>query len=153
MNYDIAKKLKDAGFPQREDFVVSAEDDLRSSTYGEGGFHSIYDSSCGEELEYLKKTPVKDWQGKGRATVYFKKEYLESEEGKYLTVYKPSLSELIEACGGSFNHLSYVREEGEMDADGNVLSWVAKAIHDFGECQGSTPEESVANLYLKLHEK
>ncbi len=143
MDYALAKKLKDAGFPQREDFILNNEViDLKGVSHSEIGFHCIYDSSCGEELEYLKKTPVKDWQGKGRATVYFAKEYLESEEGKYLTVYKPTLSELIEACGDRFNCLERM-----------IGCWIAiydgDAAYFIGE--GITPEEAVAHLWLELN--
>jgi len=105
MNYELAKKLKDAGFPQHSENVLSHEDlseeghvKLRSSHTAKR-IHVVYDSSCGETLEYLKQRPVEAWYGKGRATIFFSREYLDSEEGKYLTAYRPALSELIAECG------------------------------------------------------
>ena len=53
----------------------------------------------------------------------------------------PTLSELIEACGGDFDHLK-----------NNIHEWKAVSIRlDFG--RGTNPEEAVAKLYLALHKK
>lgn len=88
MNYELAKKLKDAGFPQ-------TDDEQRTANHPDG---------------------VSDW------------------------AYCPTLEELIEACGNTFDALIF-------NADGR---WTCSGSGSIVE--GDTPEEAVANLYLKLHE-
>lgn len=68
----------------------------------------------------------------------------DSREGSY---HVPTLSELIEACGDKF-HALLARGNGGDD------NWEARSEGQFGSrVTGSTPEEAVASLYLKLHEK
>lgn len=58
------------------------------------------------------------------------------------SLWQPSLSELIEACGEKFSNLR--NDEGR---------WIATASGvSYGQT-GSTPEEAVANLWLALNEK
>ncbi len=62
----------------------------------------------------------------------------------------PSLSQLIEACGDDFGGLSRAKHPIE------VGQWAAYSItaNNFSDMFGArTPEESVANLWLSLHEK
>ncbi len=84
MDYELAKKLKEAGFPQ-------------------------------------------------------KKQDIETEEGTYIGVYVPNLSELIEVCGNDF-----VRLVGILDLEWDAVDTLDKYYH------GSTPEQAVANLWLAL---
>jgi hypothetical protein len=56
------------------------------------------------------------------------------------SVYEPTLSELIEACGEDFGNLEY---------DNNIWNCWAKNPKYHG--YGSTPEEAVAKLYISLH--
>ena len=93
MDYELAKKLKDSGFPNYEE----------------------------------------DWV---------------DEVGH--VVLHPTLSELIEACGDNFLSLDSSRIKDKTD------KWTASGadIKDFfREGVGSTPEESVANLWLALQGK
>ncbi len=67
--------------------------------------------------------------------------HLKEDESCYI----PTLSELIEACADRFYDL--VREKE------NKVWWEASDPMNEFFTQGDTPEEAVANLYLKLHGK
>lgn len=110
MNYETAKKLKDAGFPATNP----------------NGFQ--YDS--------------------------FSTPHHNSTLGE--SIYVPTLSELIEACGEDFRWLKHNHRESEhrfmaqgrphwKDEDGNGMKEP--------KCFGATPEEAVALLYLALNER
>lgn len=106
ITYELAVKLKEAGFPQ--------------TGYGEG-----------ESCSYL---PV----GKER------------KMENIISVYLPTLSDLIEACGDEFGHLESVSDETGHKNIGFVCSGKGMSIpKDFSQ----TPEEAVTTLYLKLHDK
>lgn len=92
ITYELAKKLKDAGFPQ-------------------------YNHSPEYRGDRLNESPN--------------------------IPYEPTLSELIEACGDGFINLY------------NFGSFWQTNFKDgmAGETAGKTPEEAVANLWLKLNEK
>jgi len=149
MNYELAKKLKDAGFDQQEQLV---ESELGGTNFTpiSGGYHLTYDG-VNPEID------------KPRYTKYFSLEYLNSEEGKNLTVYIPTLSELIEACGDGFQFLSvdnFVGKNILTGSRGEIIGWKAgnKALTLIDEeegivTKGLTPEESVAKLWLALNKK
>lgn len=119
MNYELAKKLKDAGFPQNQNNIPELRVEISNEVYHDdkpGVFHKI--------------------------------------------AYSPTLSESIEACGDRFYNLVRFKEKYMKDELGKV-TWLAYKI-DEGEktdnssnymCKGSTPEEAVANLWLKLNKK
>lgn len=102
MNYELAKKLKENGFPQK--YPRYYED---GSTFNQ------------MTMEHPRNRDI--WE------IEIKK-----------VVYKPTLSELIEACGDGFDALYNQKSE-----------WQAEADMKYG--YGSTPEESVANLWLALN--
>ena len=105
MNYELAKELKDAGFPLKYTKVIYAIFDL-----------IVYDGD-----EEVKK-----------------------EGGFADYAIMPTLSELIEACGGYFSSLNR-----------GIDYWFAngvKGVHGFNE-RGSTPEEAIARLWLALQNK
>lgn len=85
MTYDLAKQLKDAGFPWKE-------------------------PSCSPGIAYI-----------------------------------PTLSELIEACGGSLDLM--------MRPGANIASKLHAEEFELVKARGSTPEEAVANLWLVLNKK
>ena len=60
-------------------------------------------------------------------------------------VYRPTLEELIEACGIKFHVLENFR------LDSGVYQWIAMGAGKTGS--GATPTEAVAILYLALHGK
>lgn len=95
ITYELAKKLKDAGFPQKLNKGIG----ISSKIFNEFG-----------------------------TKVY-------SEE-----VYFPTFSELIEECGDKFNTL-FKSEDGLWSA--GVFGYP----NSYGK--GLTPEEALANLYLK----
>jgi hypothetical protein len=99
MNYELAKKLKDAGFPLEE---------IESGTFMGKSSRLFFYYNIG-------------------GTAY----------------YEPTLSELINACG-----------------DGLINLWNFNGFWGTnfkfgisGETVGDTPEEAVANLWLKLNEE
>jgi len=93
ISYELAKQLKEAGFPQDGD--------------------------------------IEQWENHGD----------NSGDG----VFKPTLSELIEACGDEFESLSL-----HPYYDGDIYMVFGRNTLGFN---GSTPEEAVANLYLALNKK
>ena len=109
MTYELAKQLKDAGFPLR--------------------------SSYGADLDM------------------FSDELSIKIDGD--TYMKPTLSELIEACGNNFHKLTnkafnkgtFVGELWE------VQGWLPNSDSSkaLGSCDGQTPEEAVAKLWLELN--
>ena len=104
IDYELALKLKNAGFPQKERSII-----------------------VGNEDNFIPDPTHLD---------------------QYL--YVPTLSELIEACGKDF---MLTNERGKWDAwsgSENDFVRMGEAGAKY-ECQGSTPEESVANLYLALN--
>jgi len=145
MNYELAKKLKEAEFPQ------GGLEKLRvgNSSYRcpQGGYLLDENGICPD----CKKQIVRD--------VY---------------VSYPTLSELIEACGDRFNFLgndlarkNYVIGEGTMIlkiGEGNTqrICWRASGFkhndklawpEELVGAEGDTPEEAVAELWLKLNKK
>jgi hypothetical protein len=99
INYELAKKLKDAGFPQK---------------YGDNP----------------PQEQIKEMENNGYA-------------------YIPTLSELIDACGYEFMNLHQARYE-------YGKRWGCRFQSKYGieeqEDMYETPEEAVANLYLKLND-
>jgi hypothetical protein len=71
-------------------------------------------------------------------------------------VYFPALSELIEACGDDFmltNEACAYNDRWQAwqgSTNPHVMMGESGAIH---QCSGSTPEEAVANLWLKINTK
>jgi hypothetical protein len=109
MTYELAKQLKDAGFPQN------------ISSHAEG--------SWTDDLSTMDET-----------------------------VYFPTLSELIEACGEDFNDLLRVGGVDMATKKKTVppkgLEWRATAFrYGLGTNyeNGATHEEAVANLWIFLH--
>ena len=115
MTYELAKKLKDAGFPGK--YGINCE------WYDESGTRNTW------------TPPLKD---------------LPEET----TTYSYCLGELIEACGDKFNILYYDKLRKKWNAYSNEpkdevdLEWYHEGEYEVGK----TPEEAVANLWLKLNE-
>lgn len=102
MNYELAKKLKDAGFPNSDKWNLG-------NPYSDGSF---------------------DWF-----------------DGE-----KPTLSELIEACGNGFNDLAKINNEWMASSATYENSYMATTAEIFLNVgNGKTPEEAVANLWLELN--
>lgn len=99
MNYELAKQLKDAGFPLKK-----------------------------LEVE-VKREPVIV----NRESIYF-----------------PTLSELIKACGKDFEQLIY-NPINSIWAAGSYPKSKEETIGEGGF--GKTPEEAVAKLYIELNKK
>jgi hypothetical protein len=107
MNHELAKKLEDAGFPQKHDYRVTI-----------WGFKAI----------------EKDMMCTKCASIY----------GRDVEACRPTLLELIEACGTELSGLSVLGEEGK-------FQWCATG-KDEESRYGSTPDIAVSNLWFKLRE-
>ncbi len=131
LSYNLAKKLKDAGFPQKGFwFYGSNETDTPCLTYET----NLYDT-CG--ITFKRAVGDNDITG----FPYYSE--------KIKLCYAPTLSELIEACGERFFGVWRYR-------DGNY--WKAEAHNEMFEDlvvtnTYQTPEEAVAELWLKLNER
>ena len=65
-------------------------------------------------------------------------------------VCRPTLSELIEACGGNFGELNHYRNSGDWEV--KAKDWVdEQGVGRFSS--GKTPEEAIARLWLALTDK
>lgn len=135
MNYELAKKLRDAGFPQDtvwyylNDGAVLATKDLPQINFSESYIGLGAKSGA--------------WWIEG-----FNDEYAEVIES---FVSAPTLSELIEICGKQFKHL-HLHQERFKPSKGQ---WSAKGRLPSGKyiiVWGHEPEEAVANLYLELNQ-
>ena len=129
MNYKLAKQLKDAGFEQK----------------GKGKYMIFDFIYLGQE-----KRPIEEWEGRARPLRAFTKKYINSNEGKRLKAYYPTLSELIEACGDRFTDLWQCKYENQKNRIWRAWYYTDEiSIKAFG----NSPEESVAKLWLKLNGK
>jgi hypothetical protein len=137
ISYELAKQLKDQGFDQR-DYLLELEAGNKGYSI-DGGYHLVMDEP--ELVEQLGSENCKK-----RKAYCYKIEYLQSEEGKNNTVYIPTLSELIEACGDGFSSL-----ENGGDDWGAYSTLITFWNDPVG--YGKTPEEAVARLYIALNQK
>ncbi len=135
ISYELAKKLKDAGFPQvfKAGSCVLYKNERYIHT---GGGHN------GNEGLYVREghTCCLDEYNKEDSDVDINNFIKNIEDTDLLLL--PSLSELIEACGESFYSL-----------DRSNLGWQCSGEKHIVSNFFKTPEESVANLWLKLNEK
>ena len=113
MNYDLARELRDAGFPQM----------------GDGDALILHNRKDPENDQTMSVIP---W------AIYV----YHPQKGKEV-MYAPSLSELIEACGESFEALTM-----EHSHQGN--GWNAIAFYGGRHGHGGSPEEAVARLWLAM---
>jgi hypothetical protein len=99
MNYELAKQLKDAGFPNSRDWCM---------------------------------VPI-HWS-----------------MGHIEPCMTPILVELIEACVSSAKDIGLFKLEHRENANPELGQYFWWAFRDYEEATGDTPEEAVANLWLKL---
>lgn len=135
MDYEFAKQLKDAGFPQPETPEVG-----REYFDEDGGLHSFSEEEW-DATNIPVETSAKNRREKNR---------LLSEYSSGCLI--PTLEELIEACPrtrdsemgwtGLFS-LAYLNEKW--------LAGYEKYEMFDPECWGATPTEAVARLWLALH--
>tara|TARA_R110000868_G_C10520856_1_gene733062 strand:+ start:194 stop:565 length:372 start_codon:yes stop_codon:yes gene_type:complete len=120
MNYELAKQLKDAGFPMRDGIVCT---------------------NCGSGI-VLNGASTKTL---GKCSICECETVIELKNSCV-----PTLSELIEACGDGF---SWLGRRMKMNSE-FTGEWIAGRFMDERHPQGigTSAEEAVANLYLKLHE-
>lgn len=138
MNYELAKQLKDAGFPQDE-------------KYEKAYFHTylITDVTKGE------------WHPTGEHHIC-NNDRGGNSSGKWACV-APTLLELIDACGEetlvlwSYNKNWFAglrRIRNDRDSKGRVLTDTHTLVIDYRDYKiGKTPEIAVAKLWLALNPK
>lgn len=129
MTYELAKELKNAGFPQDKGLIKAEES---KQTYGWFTCEGRGDAYIDGELV----------EGFGA----FREELWQPYDLYQEAIYAPTLSELIESCGGWFHEL--VKRDDE--------TWYAGTKLDdnrprYGTGSGSTPEVAVARLWLALN--
>ena len=132
MNYELAKRLKDAGFPQEPRVDIGGIDgDFR------GGFYFI----CKRDLNEPSGIAV----GEVAPNFLDQRQYADylNFDGELVKI--PQLSELIEACGERFKGLTRHSKD-------EVIQWGATNGEDCLRF-GPTPEEAVARLWLALNKK
>ena len=124
MIYELAKKLKDAGFSQEP--ITDMSNSLEEI---KAGFYWTFptEGRCGG-LVHLRTDEYES---------YIKKD-------GWTTIKSPTLSELVEACGDGFDYLFRKNNDGSL--------WIA-TTNGGNEYEGSTPEIAVANLWLELNKK
>lgn len=145
MNYELAKKLKDAGFPQYmtygylcfyegKEYIHTGGGHLPAGSGTEGFYYDKGQTCCNDD-----------------DNLHFK------NIDNSLIVKIPSLSELIEACTGNFIRLLSpffsdepidITKKHHWQADGSFIKLTGKG----DACGlGDTPEEAVANLWLEIN--
>jgi hypothetical protein len=130
MTYELAKQLHESGFPNLAVYAHSFNYEQNNNPHKPGWDVKVTCKFCGEIREFASSSTL--------STIYF-------DGCPVITNYIfPTLSELIEACGDEFYEL--VRDE-----DGTFICRSDYTEMDIVRC--STPEEAVANLYLKLNNK
>lgn len=125
MDYELAKQLKDAGFPQKERMAYWMKHD------GEDPF-VIHPGLFNRTVQsYRDGYPLSE------------------------VVAAPTLEELIEACGTDFmltNECGIWEAWSNIGAKRTYPARLGETGAEH-ECKGSTPTEAVANLYLALKQK
>lgn len=126
MNYQLAKRLKNAGFVLEDHYVLKSSKKDRFNT-----------------RPYIHKNDIVVYKGRGNT----------SSSSEIIPV--PTLSELIDACleldakrPSNTGHIS-INRSPHVAKDGKV--WFAQMLR--GEGNGETVEEAVAELWLALNTK
>ena len=146
MTYDLAKKLKNAGFRQDGD-------NRERDPWGEGTVPVMITETTGitdeKVLDSMRQQgPTYMVNPDGSHTKISDKGIIPVHE-----VYVPLLHELIEACGDRFIGVRKVKEGSKWGAEAEGLaSPTQKFLYKLdGIVFGDTPEEAVANLWLALN--
>jgi hypothetical protein len=126
MEYELALKLKEAGFKQ----------DVWKYELNNYAYCALKDCYCHNELHLLHKD---NDEGVGVGNDYQHRESNPLQEW----VKAPTISELIKALGDGFVNLYLTK---------GVFHCV-NPFEDGEDITGSTPEEAVANLWLELNKK
>lgn len=139
LSFELAKKLKDAGFPQLEHLI---EEELDKIPLHRVGYHLTADDLDVDENGILIN--------KARLTSIYGKSWILSEDGLAHTVYIPTLIELIEACGSKFYELRLDRIWIARGRNKKVNWQYYDEPWETITLEGATPDEAVARLWLTL---
>lgn len=148
MNYELAKQLKDAGFPQTA--KPNSDQTFSFENGGDGGSYYIVcpaENGCCFIQFFTAQNYAK--------TI----EFVPPEGFKAPEILKiPTLSELIAAVPLSALNHNYITDgTAEWQAqEWEAVEWEAVEITQDGPARksfGATPEEAVANLWLALNGK
>lgn len=132
LNYELAKKLKEAGFPQKDLFRWD-EDTHPDATI--------------EEYRRLNVGRV-TYEGYYCPALTNEKKHTDKDD-----IYIPTLLELIEACGDDFGTLHHIHKPKTWTSVSRLFSREGSKLLNGHEGKGDTPEEAVANLWLELNNK
>lgn len=124
IDYELAKQLKDAGFPQKPVEQYDTADTLRC----------MYGMKSGQHWKPPLELDLDEYK--------IPKKY----------VYIPTLSELIETCG-KYYQLKLIHHPIDGDKQWRAFVENNTDPHWEYETYGSTPEEAVAKLWLELNGK
>ena len=146
MTYELAKELKNAGFPQNFEppfdfYYPSIPDKYKGDGYENPQHCSGQEVDSGCYGLGIYSGEIRDWA--------MSHEY--DEQSVDVLIKIPTLSELIEACGDRFFFLEHRR-----DIPGFIFGWRAQEVGtDKGIAEGRAPlpEEAVARLWLALNKK
>ncbi len=145
MEYELAKKLKDAGFPEPESWA---------NKYA-------YCASEDSDHEYCKEQVQLIHEDNDEGVLVGDEYRHRFKENKW--IYAPTLSDLIEACEGEWGqrfrwlgnektHWSAQARQKHPKSKKYPDSTILRNLPDV-KVKGSTPEEAVAKLWLALHKK
>lgn len=134
MNYELAKQLKEAGYPQIYKQKLPLAD-------------FAYDSK--KTLHLLHHDNDTDW--------WIGNDYSHSEMTAHEMILNwvkaPTLEELIEACGDISLRLQRIKTMPHEEIFWQVDTGQWGNYFATNENRGSTPLEAVANLYLQINKK
>ena len=130
MNYELAKKLRDAGFPMTKSVWQAG----MGMFIGDLPFNEQGYLTC-ESIDRVRIVEEKDIGVEC-----------------YPSAPNPTLEELIEACGGILlwgckDHNYYASKQFCSVENPTIESMIE------ADAEGKTPEEAVANLWLELNKK
>ncbi len=130
MDYKLAKKLNDGGFPNLGIYNHNYVEEPLNDPLKPGWDKKSVCKYCGEEIKYSSN---------GSFTMNY------AEGCSVVSDYRfPTLSELIAACGDDFESL-------RMAYQVNEKYWIVKRYTTDEFFKGSTPEEAVSLLWLALN--
>lgn len=139
MDFELAKELKEAGYPQTELGLGRFYCGLCNQ---EGQLDEMCCRTCDCHKKAVDKLMMADNTTWG--------DYLAKWERAQINV--PTLTELIEACGNDFVDLERTRNRNAPE----VIHWLCRKRNTVGVVKrvcGNTPEEAVARLWIALQDK
>ncbi len=137
MNYELAKELKEAGFPEPKDWE-------NKYAYCLGNLKDFEHQFCNSTLQLIHNDSDECGLVGDSSSHLF-------DENKWL--YVPTLEELIEACGEIPLMIHSTMFDHDKNGPSETWIWYAGDIMEIHKGKGATPTEAVARLWIALHTK